>query len=107
MQASVAIPFIPLLLARGVGANGSVGDIAGIAPLDTVVIVIYLLVYCVIIQVSLTLLNGTPVPLESKALCWNSPLEPLRAASWPGLGNYKVLSLALFGTMTVLYWIFR
>ena len=67
----------------------------------------YLLVYCVIIQVVLALLSGKPVPKESQALCWNSPLEPLRAAGWSGLGNYKVLALALFGIMTVLYWIFR
>jgi SSS family solute:Na+ symporter len=65
----------------------------------------YLLVYCVIIQVALTLLSGKPVPSESRALCWNSPLEPLRAPGWPGLGNYKFL--ALFSIMVVLYWIFR
>ncbi|MCP4783024.1 MAG: sodium/solute symporter [Fuerstiella sp.] len=67
----------------------------------------YLLVYCILIQVVLTLFSGKPVPTESRALCWNSPIEPLRAAGWSGLGNYKVLALALFGIMAVLYWIFR
>jgi SSS family solute:Na+ symporter len=67
----------------------------------------YLFVYCAIIQIALTLFSGKPVPLESQALCWESPLEPLRAPGWPGLGSYKFLSAALLGTMMILYWIFR
>jgi SSS family solute:Na+ symporter len=77
------------------------------ADIPFMMMAFYLLVYCVIIQVALTLLSGTPVPSDSRALCWNSPLEPLRASGWPGLGNYKFLCLALFGIMAVLYWIFR
>lgn len=67
----------------------------------------YLFVYCFAIQIALTLFSGKPVPPQSQALCWKSPLEPLRAPGWPGLGNYKFLSLALFGIMIILYWIFR
>lgn len=78
-----------------------------LADIPFMMMAFYLLVYCVIIQVGLTLLSGKPVPSESRALCWNSPLEPLRAPGWPGLGNYKFLCLALFSIMAVLYWIFR
>ena len=44
---------------------------------------------------------------ENADLCWNSPLEPLRAEGWPGIGNYKLLTLLLVGAMTALYYIFR
>ncbi len=77
------------------------------ADIPFMMMAFYLLVYCVIIQIALTLISGTPVPSESRALCWNSLLEPLRAPGWPGLGNYKFLCLALFGIMAALYWIFR
>jgi SSS family solute:Na+ symporter len=77
------------------------------ADIPFMMMAFYLLVYCVIIQVALTLLSGKPVPSESRALCWDSPLQPLRAPGWPGLGNYKFLSLALVVIMAVLYWSFR
>lgn len=67
----------------------------------------YLFVYCVIIQVALTLFSKQPVPADSQALCWNSLLEPLQAKGWPGIGNYKVLSALLLVIMAVLYFVFR
>ena len=67
----------------------------------------YLLVYCIILQVALAKLNPQPVPEGSAKLCWDSPLDPLRGPAWPGLGNYKFLTLLLIAVMSVLYYIFR
>ncbi|MFV1994095.1 MAG: sodium:solute symporter [Verrucomicrobiales bacterium] len=67
----------------------------------------YLFVFCVIMQVALALASRQAVPEESARLCWSSPLEPLRAPGWPGIGNYKFLACILLATMVVLYWIFR
>lgn len=67
----------------------------------------YLFVFCVILQVSLTLLSGQPVPESSARLCWDHPLDPIRQRGWSGIGNYKFLSATLIIVMCVLYYIFR
>lgn len=67
----------------------------------------YLFVFCVIVQVSLTLASGKPVPESSAKLCWDHPLDPLRQPGWSGLGNYKFLSATLLLIMGVLYYLFR
>ncbi len=67
----------------------------------------YLFCFCVILQVSLTLISGQKVPESSAKLCWNSPLDPIREPGWKGLGNYKFLSLLLIVIMSVLYYLFR
>ena len=43
---------------------------------------------------------------KSIKLVWKSPLEALEFKGWTGIGNYKVLSAALFIVMVVLYVIF-
>ena len=67
----------------------------------------YLFVFCVVIQVGLTLISKHPVPESSARLCWDSPLDPIRQPGWNGIGNYKFLSGLLLVTMVVLYSIFR
>ncbi|MBT8044437.1 MAG: sodium:solute symporter, partial [Verrucomicrobiae bacterium] len=67
----------------------------------------YLFVFCVVVQIIVTLATGQKVPESSAKLCWDSPLAPLRQPGWKGIGNYKFLSVALLGIMTVLYFIFR
>jgi SSS family solute:Na+ symporter len=67
----------------------------------------YLFVFCVILQVILTLVSGHPVPESSAKLCWDSPLDPIRQPGWNGIGNYKFLSGLLLTIMVVLYYIFR
>lgn len=67
----------------------------------------YLCVVCTIMQVALSYVYPVVHTEESKKLFWRSPLEPLRAPGWKGLGNYKFLSLLLLIIMAVLYWHFN
>ncbi|MGB1127437.1 MAG: sodium:solute symporter [Opitutales bacterium] len=67
----------------------------------------YLFVFCVIKQVSITLISGQAVPEHSAKLCWDSPFDPIRQPGWNGIGNYKFLSILLLSIMIVLYYIFR
>ncbi len=67
----------------------------------------YLFVFCVVIQIILTLTSGQPVPESSAKLCWDSPLDPIRQPGWSGIGNYKFLSALLLIIMGVLYYIFQ
>ncbi len=67
----------------------------------------YLFVFCVVVQVGLTLISKHPVPESSARLCWDSPLDPIRQPGWQGIGNYKLLSGLLLMVMVVLYSIFR
>lgn len=67
----------------------------------------YLFVFCVILQVAITIISGQAVPESSAKLCWDSPLDPIRQPGWSGIGNYKFLSVLLLAIMAVLYYIFR
>ena len=67
----------------------------------------YLLCACVLMQVVFSLIWPAEHTEESARLYWSSPLEPLREKGWPGIGNYKLLSLLLIGAMVVLYSLFR
>lgn len=67
----------------------------------------YLFCACSMILFTLSLARPHVHNAESAALYWKSPLDPLRQPGWPGLGNYKVLTLLLISVMAVLYFIFR
>ncbi|MEO6960880.1 MAG: sodium:solute symporter [Puia sp.] len=67
----------------------------------------YLCCICVIMQIVLSYVFPVQHTSESRELYWKSPLEPLSAKGWKGIGNYKVLSSILLGTMAILYWIFK
>ncbi len=67
----------------------------------------YLLCACVAIQVIFSLIWPAGERERSSKLYWSSPLEPLREKGWPGIGNYKLLSVLLLGGMAVLYYLFR
>ena len=43
---------------------------------------------------------------ESAALVWETPLESLRGAAWPGVGNFRFLTVLLLVVMAGLYWAF-
>jgi len=47
-----------------------------------------------------------PESPERDSLVWKSPLDPLRGQAWRGIGNFRVLTVLLFVTMVVLYWLF-
>jgi SSS family solute:Na+ symporter len=67
----------------------------------------YLFVFCVVLQVSITLISGQSVPESSAKLCWDSPFDPVRQPGWSGIGNYKFLAGLLLTIMAVLYFIFQ
>jgi solute:Na+ symporter, SSS family len=78
-----------------------------LAGIPFLMMAFYLLVFCIMLQVLITLASRQPVPEESARLCWASPLEPLRAEGWRGIGNYKVLAMLVVGVMIALYACFR
>ncbi|HPS55438.1 MAG TPA: sodium:solute symporter [Sedimentisphaerales bacterium] len=67
----------------------------------------YLFVICSIILVGISLMYPHQHTEKSIKLVWKSPLDALRGPSGKWLGNYKVLSVGLFGIMVALYIIFR
>lgn len=66
----------------------------------------YLFCACMIIQVSLSYVFPVQHTADSSQLYWRSPLEPIQAPGWRGIGNYKLLSVLLLAVMVVLYSIF-
>ncbi|NWK56178.1 sodium/solute symporter [Verrucomicrobiaceae bacterium N1E253] len=67
----------------------------------------YLFVFCVVVQVTITLVSGQSVPESSAKLCWDSPFDPVRQPGWRGIGNYKFLAILLLVIMVILYIVFQ
>lgn len=67
----------------------------------------YLFCFCLLLQVVLSYVYPAQHTPESRQLCWDSPLAPLRIPGWRGIGDYRVLSVALIVLMMVLYLIFK
>ncbi len=66
----------------------------------------YLFVFCLVLQISLSLVYPARHSGESSKLYWKSPWEPLKGAAWRGRGNYKLLSVLLLLIMGILYGFF-
>lgn len=95
------------ILGAGVFVMNKIFPDSAIGSIPFMMMAFYLLVACVIIQVSLSYYFPVHHTAESNTLYWKSPLEPLQDRGWKGIGNYKVLSVLLLGTMTILYIIFH
>jgi SSS family solute:Na+ symporter len=67
----------------------------------------YLFVFCVLLQIAVTLASPAKHTSESSDLYWKSPLESLQSPGWSGFGNYKFLSVLLISVMVLLFWVFR
>lgn len=67
----------------------------------------YLFCICVVIQIAFSYIYPVQHTPESRQLYWKTPLEPLRRPGWPGLGNYKLLSVLLLLIMILLYAAFK
>lgn len=80
-----------------------------LAGIPFMMMAFYLFLACVAIQVTVTLAKPATTTESSRTihLCWKSPLEPLRAPGWSGIGNYKFLSALVIGGMIVLYTFFH
>jgi hypothetical protein len=67
----------------------------------------YMLCMCVALQIGLTLLLPKRPEEDPQRLYWANPLNALKSAGWPGLGDYRVLSALVVVVMLGLYWTFR
>jgi len=66
----------------------------------------YLFCGCSVVMVVVSLIRPHVHTEESIKLVWENPLAALKDKGWPGIGNYKFLSLALFVVMVFLYVVF-
>ena len=62
---------------------------------------------CVAMQVALSFLLPKLPQEDPQRLYWASPLDALRSAGWPGLGDYRVLAALVIVVMVGLYIAFR
>ena len=67
----------------------------------------YLFCACVAIQVGLSCLLPKLPHEDPQRLYWVRPLDALKSAGWPGLGDYRVLAALVFVVMVGLYIAFR
>jgi len=67
----------------------------------------YLLCFCIVLQISLTLLRPKLAAEDPQKLYWPHPFDALKSPGWPGMANYKFLAAMVFIAMCVLYYIFR
>jgi SSS family solute:Na+ symporter len=94
-------------LGAGVFAFNSFAPDQALAKVPFMLMAFYLLVACMTFQIVVSLAQPGTAEQRARAVCWKSPLDPLRAPGWPGLANYKVLSALVLGGMAVLYTVFR
>ena len=63
----------------------------------------YLFCVCSVVMFIVSLIRPHTHTEESIKLVWENPMAALKDKGWPGLGNYKFLSLLLFVTMIICY----
>lgn len=78
-----------------------------LAQVPFMLMAFYLLVACIVFQVVVSLARPATAEQRASAVCWKSPLEPLRSPGWPGIGNYKFLSALVLLGMAILYYLFQ
>ncbi|TFF39129.1 sodium:solute symporter [Mucilaginibacter psychrotolerans] len=91
----------------GVFVYGKLAPLSLIGQVPFMMMAFYLFVFCLLLQISLSLVYKVQHNAESDTLYWRSPLESLKNPGWAGLGNYKFLSVLLLGIMIALSWLFR
>ena len=67
----------------------------------------YMLLACMVLQVTLTYILPKQPHEDPEQLYWVHPLDALRSAGWPGLGDYRLVAGLVFTTLVGLYVIFR
>jgi SSS family solute:Na+ symporter len=66
----------------------------------------YLCMLCLVVQALISAVYPHQHTAQSERLVWSNPLDCLRSPGWPGIGNYKFLSVALAAVMIILYAMF-
>jgi SSS family solute:Na+ symporter len=67
----------------------------------------YMFCACAAMQVGLSYLLPKLPGEDPQRLYWVHPLDTLKSAGWPGLGDYRVLAALVFLAMVGLYAVFR
>ena len=81
--------------------------LTGVSENSTFLKAFYLLCACVAMQVVFSLIWPAGESERASHLYWDHPLKPLEDKGWPGLGNYKLLTVLLVIAMSILYYLFR
>ena len=128
MAPSVTAVFLWGVFWRGASAVGAMGCLATGAVLGITVFIldfcwgmwfgdpwwnisfmmtsVYLFLISSTVLIVLSMLWPQQQNAESEAIVWASPLAALRAPGWPGVGNYKFLTLLLLATVVAVYVVF-
>ncbi len=67
----------------------------------------YMLLACAALQVTLSYILPKQPHEDPERLYWVHPLDALRSAGWPGLGDYRLVAGLVFTTLIGLYVVFR
>ena len=67
----------------------------------------YMLAGCMLLQAVLSFVLPKLPDEDPQRLYWANPLDALKSAGWPGLGDYRVLSALVIAVMVGLYVVFR
>jgi len=67
----------------------------------------YMLAGCMLLQAVLSFVLPKLPAEDPQCLYWANPLDALKSAGWPGLGDYRILSALVIAVMLALYWTFR
>ncbi len=80
---------------------------ATIVDLHWMVASFWLCLFCLLFHICVSRLTPEDLTAEKASLVWDHPMDALRASGWKGIGNYKTLSLLLFGTLLLVYALLR
>jgi len=107
-KASGKAAFITLISGAVLGLVIFYLDWNGIFVSNFMMTAFYLLVLCFVIMITSSFMFPEPLKEEAKILVWENWKEPLKGeAKGFVLGNYKILSAAVFITFILLYYVFR
>lgn len=107
-RASAKSAFITLVAGMALGLVAFYLDWNQIYQGDFMFVAFLLLLACMAIMISTSLLLPEPLKEAAKPLIWESWLEPLRGdAHGRGLGNYRVLTVLILAAFAALYLLFR
>jgi solute:Na+ symporter, SSS family len=67
----------------------------------------YMFAACVLFQAILSFCLPKLPEEDPQRLYWANPLDALKSAGWPGLGDYRLLAALVVAVMFGLYWTFR
>jgi SSS family solute:Na+ symporter len=67
----------------------------------------YMFCACVALQVALSLAMPKLAEEDPQRLYWSRPLDALKSAGWPGVGDYRVVASVVVLAMVALYAVFR